>query len=288
MNDRLNQQVRLHDGRILGYADLGDPKGIPVFHFHGGNSSRFEGLHMDRAAQKKGVRLICPDRPGIGLSTFKPGRKVSDWPDDVSNLADELKMERFGVYGISGGGPYALACAWKIPQRLISASSISGLGPFNQPDSYQGMSKASSQAYKMLQTTPWMFSLSILSLKMVDFKKSLKTMLASLPELDRKVFEDPEVPDIFVSTYKAALAQKTRFVVHDAKLWVKPWDFPLDKITMKVHLWQGEVDQNVSPAMGHYMAKTIPNCQAHFFADEAHLSLFYNHKEDILDAIINP
>jgi pimeloyl-ACP methyl ester carboxylesterase len=288
MTDRLDQQVKLRDGRIIGFADLGDPKGSPVFHFHGGSGSRFEGLHMDKTAQKKGIRLICPDRPGIGLSTFKPGRKVSDWPDDVSNLADELKFERFGVYGISGGGPYALACAAKIPQRLISASSVSGLGPFNQPDAYQGLSKTNSQGYKLLQSTPWMFGLSILSYKMLDLKKFFKNMMASMPEPDRKVLENPEVFDIFIRTFKGAVSQKVGYGVLDAKLYVQPWDFFLEKITMKVHVWQGEVDQNVSPAMGHYLARTIPNCQAHFFANEAHLSMFYNHKEEILDTVINP
>src|SRR3989344_8459465 len=102
-----NCTFKLRDGRILGYAEYGDPEGKPVFFFHGWPGARFSGKETDEAGKKSGVRIISTDRPGIGLSTYKKDRKLLDWPDDVAQLADYLKIKKFSLMGVSGGGPYA-------------------------------------------------------------------------------------------------------------------------------------------------------------------------------------
>ena len=99
--------VTLPDGRDLAYEEYGDPAGFPVLSFHGGLSSRLDAAPADAAARDGGVRLVAPDRPGMGLSTFQPGRRLVDWPADVTSLADALGLERFAVMGWSAGGPYA-------------------------------------------------------------------------------------------------------------------------------------------------------------------------------------
>ena len=115
VEDRL---IRLPDGRNLCYAEYGDPQGKPVMSFHGGPGSHLEHEAYSATIGSLGVRLICPDRPGMGLSDFQPGRKLLDWPPDVLALADALGLERFGVMGWSVGSQYALACAYAIPERL--------------------------------------------------------------------------------------------------------------------------------------------------------------------------
>ena len=99
----INQIIRLPDGRTLGYAEYGSPSGNPIFYFTGGNSSRFEGEWFENAATDKDVRLIVPDRPGFGLSTFQPDRQLLDWPKDVIELADALSIDTFSIFGLSGG-----------------------------------------------------------------------------------------------------------------------------------------------------------------------------------------
>jgi len=110
--------LRLNDGRLLGYAEFGDPGGTPVMFFHGFPGSRLEGALGHEAAERAAVRMICIDRPGMGLSTFQPGRRMLDWPADVAALADALGIGRFAVGGVSGGGPYAAVCALRclVPQ----------------------------------------------------------------------------------------------------------------------------------------------------------------------------
>src|SRR5512141_1163093 len=119
-----NQQLQLPDQRRLGFAEYGDPDGAPVFYFHGWPSSRLEARAAHAPALNLGLRLVAPERPGYGLSDFQPGRTIGDWTKDLLVLAGHLGWSKFGVVGISGGGPYAMACAALIPERLTSVSLV--------------------------------------------------------------------------------------------------------------------------------------------------------------------
>jgi pimeloyl-ACP methyl ester carboxylesterase len=128
----LDQTVVLRDGRRLGFAEWGDRTGTPVFFFHGMPSSRLNGHADPSVLDRRHVRRIAIDRPGMGLSDFQPERKLLGWPDDVVELADRLGLDRFGVVGNSAGGPYAAACAYKIPARLTHVGIVSGVAPFER------------------------------------------------------------------------------------------------------------------------------------------------------------
>src|SRR5215510_1581231 len=106
------RELRLRDGRTLAYAEYGRPDGQPIIYCHGSPSSRVEGdLFFDPAALADlAVRIIVPDRPGMGRSDFQPGRRIVDWPGDIEQLAVALNLESFTVIGESGGSPYATAC----------------------------------------------------------------------------------------------------------------------------------------------------------------------------------
>ena len=120
--------VRLRDGRWLGYRESGDANGVPVLFFHGFGTTRVV-CPTGVAVRQLGVRLIALDRPGIGLSTPRPGRRLLDWPDDVREAADQLGLEQFSIVGWSGGGPYALACARRLGDRIRSIAIVSGAAP---------------------------------------------------------------------------------------------------------------------------------------------------------------
>src|ERR1700756_1202961 len=132
---KISQQLRLPGGRLLGYDEYGVPDGNPIFYFHGSPSTRLEWLLFgnDALANKLNIRVIVPDRPGLGRSEFHLGRRIGDWPEDVLALADNLKLTRFAVCGYSGGGPYAAACALKMPERLTRVGIVSGTAPFDEP-----------------------------------------------------------------------------------------------------------------------------------------------------------
>lgn len=113
---------------MLHWHEFGDPDGVPVLHFHGTPGSGREAAALDAAARTAGVRLIAPDRPGMGRSPHVPGRRLAHWPADVVALLEELGVERAGILAWSGGGPYALACLARIPERLTGVALLAPAG----------------------------------------------------------------------------------------------------------------------------------------------------------------
>ena len=121
--------ISLPDGRLMGYAEYGDPQGVPVVGFHGTPGSRLMFRVADGAARELGIRLIAPERPGFGISSYQRGRTLADHSRDVGLLADQLGIERFAIAGVSGGGPYATACAALFPERVTGLALVSPVGP---------------------------------------------------------------------------------------------------------------------------------------------------------------
>jgi len=292
MTERLNQAVTLQDGRALGFAEYGDPIGTPVFYFHGHPGSRLEYPLFDPedAASELGVRLIAPDRPGHGLSDPQRGRTMLDWPDDVIELADALQIDRFVVLGVSGGGPFAEACAYKIPQRVTRTAIVCGMGPANAPGTRDGISWIYAGKPAIVRN---------LLLKMMVFgmrrdpekfkQRFLSQMNEALPAPDAGVMSDPALAGPFLDwTFGEALRSGIHGASHDAKLYSKPWGFRLEDITGSVHLWHGEMDLQVLPSVGHSVAETIPNCHATFSTDDGHLSLPRRFMRDALRALLGP
>lgn len=113
---------------MLGFAEYGSLEGKPLFYFHGHPGSRFEAGFLRDEAMKAGIRLIGVDRPGMVISIYQAGRSILDWTIDITQLVNRLQIDRFSVVGFSGGCPYALPCAYKIPNRLISCGIVSGVG----------------------------------------------------------------------------------------------------------------------------------------------------------------
>jgi pimeloyl-ACP methyl ester carboxylesterase len=283
--------VRLPDGRRLGYAEYGDPSGKPVLHFHGTPDSRLEGTLPDVAetAARLGVRLILPDRPGIGLSDFKPGRTILDWPADVLALADALQLERFAVVGVSGGGPYAAACAFKIPQLLVRVGIISGVAPPNMPGALDLLDKTSDgQAVRLGSKSPWLLRL-VLAYTVFQFRRDPYKLVAQtsseLSPSDQAVLAVPAVAETVVRMTGGAFQKGARGAAWDFTLFSRPWGFNLGDIRLPVFLWHGEDDWICPVEMGRYVAQGIPGCNATYYPGEGHISLVVDHFFEILAVV---
>lgn len=291
MDDKLNQTVVLRDGRTLGFAEYGNPDGEPILYFHGHPSSRLDWALFDPSdiVTQMSIRLIAPDRPGHGLSSYQPGRTMLDWPDDMTELADVLKLERFGVLGVSGGGPYAAACAFKIPLRLSRIAIVCGMGPSEADGAKQGTSWIYAGKSALVRNI--MLKMMALGLQRnpQEFQRRfLSQASAAFSAPDARLLEDNGFADPFLElTFREALHSGIKGASHDAKLYSKPWGFRLEEIAYDVHLWHGEQDRQVLPSVGHYVADTIPTCHAIFPRNEGHLSLPRNFARDILSTLIS-
>ncbi|MFN2541350.1 MAG: alpha/beta fold hydrolase, partial [Chthoniobacterales bacterium] len=129
MNRIDSKFVPLKNGGSLAYVEYGDPVGVPVFFFHGWPSSKTMAQLTDSAARELGVRIISPDRPGIWESRFQSNRTLLDWPGVLEQLADDLRVDRFYIFAISGGAPYAYATALRSPERVRAIAIASGAPP---------------------------------------------------------------------------------------------------------------------------------------------------------------
>ena len=288
MTGTSDNAITLKDGRRLGYAEYGDPQGKPLFFFHGMPGSRLEGELADAAAKKLGVRMIALDRPGYGLSDFQRGRTFLDWPADVVALAAALGFERFAVAGVSGGGPYVAACALRIPERLTGAGIIAGVGPFDQPDATEGMSRQNRFLFGLARRFPWLARLPMWVMsKGASSERLVRQMTRAMPEVDQAIIRRPEVWDVFKLDAAESFRQGARGAAWELVMYARPWGFRLEEITMEVHLWQGELDKNVPPSMGRYQAGAIPNCRATFHPGEGHISLVVDHMEEVLGALVS-
>ena len=285
-SNKESQVLELKDGRKLGYAESGDLSGKPIFHFHGHPGSRIEIRLLGQKSKEYGVHVIAIDRPGLGLSDFKPGRTLLEWPDDVIELADYLGLDKFVVEGISGGGPYAAACAYKISDRLTCCGIIAGMELVNW--SRKGMMRSNRIGFFISRRLPFLIKTIVKAeMKAFENQDSIVKFAKKLPEPDREIFQDPHILNIFIETSKEAFRSGLDGAVHEEKIYVKPWGFDLKDISsdLQVYVWHGDMDVFVPSSFGRKMCELIPNCKGFFFSNEGHLSVGLNHLDEILETL---
>jgi pimeloyl-ACP methyl ester carboxylesterase len=281
-----DETLRLRNGRELAYAEYGDPDGCPVMLFHGNPSSRLSWGLIPGSPFRPRLRLIAPDRPGFGRSDFQPGRQLLDWPDDVSELADALGLHRFAVLGVSGGGPATLACAWKIPERLTAVGVVSSPCPADVPGVTEGISQTNRTVFFLTRHAPPLIRLNMALLAYLARRDRLvERLVYKMADVDKAMVERQEIRDYLAAGFAEALRQGGAGSAHELVInHGRPWGFALEDIKIGVHLWQGEEDPSVPPAMGRYLAQTIPNCEATFIPGAGHLWIV-NHVGEVLDAL---
>jgi pimeloyl-ACP methyl ester carboxylesterase len=281
-----DQTILLPDGRRLGYAESGDPGGKPMFLFHGQPGNRLLRHPDDGLTASLGVRLISVDRPGYGLSDFQPGRKILNWPNDVVALADALGYEQFAVAGFSAGGPYAAACAYKIPTRLTKVALISSAPPMHLREIRLKMPTFIRFNDLLNRFPPFLYGSMQLSWRY--FRRNPQSFiqlgLQRSSPADVAVFNKPEMASLVLAMWEENLRIPSQGYAYDAQLLLGDWGFRLQDISMRVYYWHGEADANSLPTWGHVIASSLPDCQAVFWPGEGHFG-WVNHWTEILEEL---
>ena len=277
-----NQSILLPDGRRLGYAEYGEPNGRPVLFFHGAPGSRHIHADMADIATRCGIRLIAVERPGYGLSDQRPGRSMLDWPGDVAALTDTLCIAQFAIIGFSGGSPYSLACAYRLPERVTKIALVSTLAPLDVPGVTKGISPAVSGLYSLAQSNPGELRHTLAAIAPSP-AALLEAMSASSTEWDRNAMNARHAE--FATEYAQTLHSGIEGVASDFVLASKKWGFPLDGINTETHLWCGTADCNTPPSMADYIASQLSNSHTFMLPDEGHFVIF-GHWEEILRRLI--
>lgn len=288
--DKTNQILDLKDGRKLGFAEYGVPDGKPVFHFNGSGGSRLERPPDLNILAELGIRYISTDRPGHGNSSLKQDRELLDWPSDVAAIADHLGINKFHVLGWSAGGPHALACAYKMPERVISGAIVSGLAPANRPNPYAG--------YKGFLRALMILGRRFPSLVYI-FRRMAATQInkpsgeigdkfvKSLPKVDQIPFENQEVKAMLIADIKEGYKQGGDGPARDDIIINTPWKFEIMNIQTRFDIWQGDIDENVPVNQGKYQEELLPNNSFYLMENKGHMFLLEKWK-DVLVQLIRP
>ncbi|QOR62686.1 alpha/beta hydrolase [Sulfurovum indicum] len=287
-----NETIVLADGRILGFAQSGDPEGRAVFHFHGLHSSRLEAVVVHEIVKEAGIRFIGIDRPGIGLSSFQPGRTILDFPSDVEALADALGIEEFSLTAVSAGSPYLFACLHKLPRRVSSCAIIAGVPPVLELG-VDKMPKESRIFISIAQKFPWLihplfwFHYGRLSRHDSDAERFLDHIIRTLERVDHLLLENRDTREVLLQTFRESYRQGSRGVACDGiAVFAKPWGFSLEEIDFRpVRLWHGGKDNGVPVQLAESVAERLKGAELTIYPDEGHLSIVFHHFQEIIHAL---
>jgi len=282
--------VILPRGRRLGFAEFGVPDGKPVFWFHGTPGARRQIPPEARlAAVERGVRLIGIDRPGVGDSSAHVYSSFASWARDIAEVADRLGIERFGLIGLSGGGPYVLACAHSLPERVVAGAVLGGVAPAAGPDAAPGglirLATNFEPLFRALHE-PLGAALSMAVWTMRPFYSPIFNLVARLsPRGDREFFARPEMKAFFLDDILTGSRWGLRAPVYDLLLFCRPWGFRLADIRVPIRFWHGDQDHLVPLAHAEHQAALVPDSQLTVRHGESHLGTLAAAKQ-ILDAIL--
>ena len=265
------------DGRALCVAEAGDSAGHAVFALHGTPGSRLFWHEVVEDAEKRGIRIVAYDRPGYGRSAPDPGRTVADAADDIAAIADALGIDRYAVYGGSGGGPHALANAVR-PERVVAVAALASVAPWGA----EGLDWLDGMGQDNLDEFGATLAGEEALRRYLDEQR--EAMLAGTPEAIAETLESllcppdracltGELARYFHDQIREALRDGVDGWVDDDFVFVRPWGFELGDISVPVQVWHGSQDQFVPVAHGRWLAERIPGAEEHVYDEDGHLTL---------------
>jgi pimeloyl-ACP methyl ester carboxylesterase len=285
ISSNAGRTLQLRDGRQLGYADWGDPLGTPILYFHGLHSSRL-ALYQDSSFfADRGIRFITVDRPGIGLSTYQPGRTLLDWPEDVAQLSDALRLTRFAILSLTGGAMYALACAAAMPDRLTGVACVSPVAPWDTPGPrVPGMTGRLGRLARRAPWALWAIYAALVPRLRRDPRRIAQLLGGGLAEPDRQVVVRPAIRQMQTAMLLEAFRSGYWGEVQEMVIATQPWGIRLDQISVAVQLWNGDQNIVAPPSHAEYLAREIPTARLHVCPGGAYIIV--DHMEEILQSTV--
>jgi pimeloyl-ACP methyl ester carboxylesterase len=274
----LQHELTTADGRTLRIYDSGDPDGHPVFGLHGTpGCGRLRQSAID-SARDNGLRLLSHDRPGYGGSSRQPGRLIRDVAADVATIADQLGIDRFGVWGISGGGPHALACTALLPERVIAGVSIASPAPIDADglDYFADMGDMNAEEVEILAKgaehhIAWLREQA--DAMQTGSAEDLRTALATLlSPVDREALTN-ELAAYLHENFRLAMAQGVEGWHDESVAELSPWAFDVGTIRVPMQVWHGQQDRFVPVSHGRWLGDQVPGAELQIIADDGHISL---------------
>ncbi|MCV7355040.1 alpha/beta fold hydrolase [Mycolicibacterium fluoranthenivorans] len=273
---KLEGNIAVGAGRQIGFAEFGDPQGRAIFWLHGTPGARRQIPAEARAFAELGrIRLIGVDRPGIGSSTPHQYPNVLAFAEDLRVIADTLGIDNFAVIGLSGGGPYTLATAAAMPERVIAAGVLGGVAPYVGPDAISsGLMNLGSTVAPVLEVAGLPIRLvagTLIKLLGPVASPALEIYARISPEGDRRLLGRPEFKAMFLDDLLNGTRKQLAAPFADVIVFVRDWGFRLDEVKIPVHWWHGDKDHIVPFAHGAHVVTRLPEAEMTVLPGESHL-----------------
>ncbi len=269
-------RIGLADGRTIAVARFGPAGGTPVIAHHGTPTCRLDVPGSVAMLEQLDIDLVMFDRAGYGRSTPLPGRDVAAAAADTAAVVDALGIDEFGVYGVSGGGPHALACAALLADRVTRTACVVGIGPYGASglDFYEGLHELSVAEFEVALRGREAMRAYVDEFVAETRSAGIAVMDEwgdGLPDPDREAYYGtPEARGLLARALTEALAVSGDGWIDDGLAFVAPWGFELSAIASPVAVWAGEVDVLVPVGHARYLASQITDSDLHVIPDRGH------------------
>ena len=288
---KLEGNIAVGEDRQIGFAEFGNPQGRAVFWLHGTPGARRQIPVEARVfAEQQNIRLIGVDRPGIGSSTPFQYDNVLAFANDMRTIADTLGVDRMAVVGLSGGGPYALACAAAMPERIVATGVLGGVAPTVGPDSISGgLVALGALAAPFIQVAGAPLRLAAVALiRMIRpvAEPAVYLYARISPQADRELLVRPEFKAMFLDDLLNGSRKQMSAPFSDIVAFARDWGFRLDEVKVPVRWWHGDKDHIVPFAHGQHVVARLPDAELHHLPGESHLAGL-GRAEDILRTMVD-
>jgi pimeloyl-ACP methyl ester carboxylesterase len=280
VRDDVGMEVRRGDGSVIACEVLGEPGAAPVLFCHGLADSRLSARWFKAAAAELGLRLIAPDRPGIGGTDARVLSRVADWVGDATRVLDELRVDSIALLGVSGGGPFAAACAAGIPRRVRSLMLVAPLGAPGWPT--RGMAPGERLSLALAGHAPAFSGWSLGcfgALARRSPESFFRLAATAMPDIDRRSLERPAARESFLTSFAEAFRRGSWGVAQDLRVLTRPWGFDLASISAPTSIHHGDADTTVPLTHARLFAEAIPGARLQVHAGDGHFSIVDDARE---------
>jgi pimeloyl-ACP methyl ester carboxylesterase len=285
------RSLRTAAGHNVGYYEFGDPDGAPLVALHGTPASGAGFVWADTPAKARGLRLIAPDRPGIGLSdrvAHKGSPVVADYPSELFATLDALGIDEFMLLGYSGGGPFALAAAHAQRERIRGLTLVSCAGQVGEWASIDEFDHTDQLVTRLAQRAPALArALVSSSVRVTRLAPAMSARLAQIDmsATDRAVMEHFPSPRVALAVFTQAVLRGAAGVVDDYRALARPWGFPVEEVDLPTHLWHATDDVNVPLRHTESLSARLPHAALALWPGEGHLAVI-PHAAEVLDGVV--
>jgi len=288
-SDVTDHRLTRPDGRIVAWSESGVASGRPILRVPGTPGSRLS-LRADRSPwMERGLRVITTERPGYGASTRLDGRAFTEHSDDTAAILDELGIDGLPIYGGSGASPHVLDFAARHPERVQAATILVGAAPLDTTEA-AAMIELNALVYRLYHQGRLDELLRIASEVreeiLGDPLGSFRGTMASAPDADRTILEDPVWQQGFVIGITEALRQGPGGWYDEVVAINGPWQIDFGSIHADVTWWHGDGDRNAPLSAARRVVDALPSARLHVWSDAGHLTP-YHHEPAILDELLS-